>query len=61
MALVVKNPPPNAGDARYMGLIAGSRDRLEQEVATRTLAWEVPWAGEPGGLQSLGQQRVGHD
>ena len=26
-----------------------------------TLAWKIPWAEEPGGLQSLGSQRVGHD
>ena len=26
-----------------------------------TLAWEIPWTEEPGGLQSMGSQRVGHD
>ena len=26
-----------------------------------TLAWEIPWTEEPGGLQSMGVQRVGHD
>ena len=26
-----------------------------------TLAWKIPWTGEPGGLQSLGSRRVGHD
>jgi len=26
-----------------------------------TLAWKIPWAEEPGGLQSMGSQRVGHD
>ena len=26
-----------------------------------TLAWKIPWTGEPGGLQSMGSQRVGHD
>ena len=25
------------------------------------LAWRIPWTGEPGGLQSMGSQRVGHD
>ena len=25
------------------------------------LVWEIPWTGEPGGLQSMGSQRVGHD
>ena len=36
---------------------------LEAEMATRCsiLAWRIPWAGEPGGLQSMGLQRVGHD
>ena len=38
-------------------------DPLEEEMATHSsiLAWEIPWAEEPGGLQSKGLQRVGHD
>ena len=38
-------------------------DPLEKEMATHssTLAWRVPWLEEPGGLQSMGSQRVGHD
>ena len=38
-------------------------DALEKEMATHssTLAWRIPWREEPGGLQSLGSQRVGHD
>ena len=38
-------------------------DALEEERAThsRILAWEIPWTKEPGGLQSSGSQRVGHD
>jgi len=28
---------------------------------SRTLAWRIPWTEEPGGLQSMGSQRVGHD
>ena len=34
-----------------------------QEMATRShiLAWEIPWTEEPGGLQSMGSQRVRHD
>ena len=41
----------------------GWEDPLEKEMAThsRTLAWEIPWTEEPGGLQSMGLQRVGHD
>ena len=36
---------------------------LEKEMATHssTLAWEIPWMEEPGGLQSMGSQRVGYD
>ena len=32
-------------------------------MATRStfLAWRIPWMGEPGGLQSMGLQRIGHD
>ena len=38
-------------------------DPLEKEMATHssTLAWRIPWTEEPGGLQSMGSQRVGHD
>ena len=41
----------------------GWEDPLEKEMAThsRILAWEIPWTEEPGGLQSMGSQRVGHD
>ena len=38
-------------------------DPLEKEMAihSSTLAWEIPWTEKPGGLQSMGSQRVGHD
>ena len=38
-------------------------DPLEKEMATHssTLAWRIPWRKEPGRLQSMGSQRVGHD
>ena len=41
----------------------GQEDPLEKEMATHSsiLAWRIPWTGEPGGLQSVGLQRVGHD
>ena len=41
----------------------GWEDPLEKEMATHssTLAWKIPWTEEPGGLQSMGSQRVGHD
>jgi len=36
---------------------------MEKEMATHSsiLAWRIPWTEEPGGLQSTGSQRVGHD
>ena len=36
---------------------------LEKEMATHSniLAWKIPWMEEPGGLQSMGLQRFGHD
>ena len=41
----------------------GREDALEKEMVTHssTLAWEIQWIEEPGGLQSMGSQRVGHD
>ena len=41
----------------------GREDPLEKEMATHssTLAWKIPWTEEPGRLQSMGLQRVGHD
>ena len=41
----------------------GREGPLEKEIATHssTLAWKIPWTEEPGRLQSLGLQRVGHD
>ena len=41
----------------------GQEDPLEKEMATHssTLAWKIPWMEEPGGLQSMGSQRVGHE
>ena len=41
----------------------GREDPLEKEMATHSsvLAWEIPWTEEPGGLQTIGSQRVGHD
>ena len=41
----------------------GWEDPLEKEMTTHssTLAWKIPWTEEPGRLQSMGLQRVGHD
>ena len=57
---MVKNLPENSGDAC---LILGSGRSLEEEKATHSsiLAWKIPWTEEPGGLQSIGSQRVGHN
>ena len=39
------------------------KDPLEKEMATHSsiFAWRIPWTVEPGGLQSVGSQKVGHD
>ena len=41
----------------------GQEDALEEEMATHSsiLAWRIPWTEEPGGLQSMGLQRGGHN
>ena len=41
----------------------GQKDSLEEGIATHSsiLAWRIPWTEEPGGLQSVGSQRVGHN
>ena len=63
MALVVKNPPTNAGDIRDMVPFLGWEDPLEEGMATHSsiLAWRIPWTEDPNGLQSMGSQRAGHD
>ena len=60
MALVVKNPPANAGDIRDAGLILGLEDPLEKGMATYSsiLAWIIPWTEEPDRLQSMESHRV---
>ena len=60
---VGKESTCKAGDTGDMGSIPGSGRSLEEGTATHssTLAWRVPWTEEPGGLQSMGLQRVGHD
>ena len=61
--LVVKNPPVNTGDIRDVGSIPELGRSLEVGMATHSsiLAWRMPWTEEPGGLQSIGSQTVGHD
>ena len=57
---MVKNPPV----VRETWVLSLSwEDRLEKGTATHSsiLAWRIPWTEEPGKLQSMGLQRVGHD
>ena len=62
-ATVKKILPPNAKDLRETVQSLGGEDSLEEGMATHSsiLAWRIPWAEEPGGLQSTVLQRVGHD
>ena len=57
---VVKSPPAVL-ETQVQSL--GQEDPLEKGMATHSsiLAWEVPWTEEPGRLQSMGSQRVGHN
>ena len=43
--------------------LLGQEDPMQKEIATHSsiFAWNIPWTEEPGGLQSMGSQRVGHD
>ena len=58
MVQIVKNQPANAGD-----LGSDREDPLEKGMAIHSsiLDWRIPWPEEPGRLQSMGLQRVGHD
>ena len=60
MALTVKNLPA-IRETQVQSLCW--EDSLEEEMATDSdiLAWEIPWTEKPGGLQSMGSQRVRHD
>ena len=60
MAQMVKNLP-TLREAWVRSL--GWEDPLEKRMATHSsiLAWRIPWTEEPGGLQSMGSQRVGHN
>ena len=52
---------PTMQETRVQSL--GREEPLEEEMATHssTVAWEIPWMEDPGRLQSMGLQRVGHD
>ena len=60
MAQTAKNLPA-AWETQVRSL--GREDPLEEEMATHSsvFSWEIPWTEEPGRLQSMGSQRVGHD
>ena len=56
---MVKNLPAKAGDAGLIprsGRLLGEGNNNHSSI----LAWEIPWAEEPGGLESMGSQRVGN-
>ena len=60
VAQMVKNlPAMQETQAQFLGW----EDPLEKGMATHSgvLAWRIPWTEEPGGLQPMGSQRVGHD
>ena len=59
---VVKNPPAMQELQEIKVQSLGQEDPLEEAMATHSSmpAWRIPWTEEPGGLQSLGLQGVGH-
>ena len=59
---MVKNLPTQETEEMQVPSL-GQEDPLEEGMATNSsiLAWRIPWTEEPGGLQSMGSQRVGHD
>ena len=58
---MVRSPPAMWKDS--LGLIPGSERSPEEGMATQSsiLAWRIPWTEEPGRVQSMGSQRIGHD
>ena len=60
VAQMVKNPPAMQ-ETQVRSL--GQEDPLEKEMATHSsiLTWRISWTEEPGGLLSMGSQRVGHN
>ena len=60
MAQTINNlPAMQETRVRFLGW----EEALEKRMAIHSsvLAWRIPWTEEPGGLQSMGLQRVGHD
>ena len=60
---MVKNPPANAGEQRDSGSIPGSGRSPGGGHGNplQYFCWRISWTEEPGGLQSIGSQRVRHD
>ena len=60
---VAKNPPAMQETQETQVQSLGQEDSLEEGMATHfsILAWSIPWTEEPGGLQSMGSQKVRHD
>ena len=61
MALVLKNPPANAGN---VGSVPGLENPLGKEGKDNlllVLSWRIPWPEGPGGIQFMGSQRVRHN
>ena len=58
-----KDSSCSAGDVGDTGLSPGSGRSPEEGMATHSgiLVWRIPWTEEPGGLQSIGSQRVRRD
>ena len=63
MAQQVKNPPALQETQGMRVQSLGQADPLEKEMATHSsiLTWTIPWTEEPGKLQFMGSQRVGHE
>ena len=63
MGLVVKNPLPMQETKETQVRSLGQEDPLDEGMATHssTLAWEIPWTEEPGGLKSMGSQGIRHE
>ena len=55
---MVKNPPVNAGDAGSVPGLGRSSGVGNGNSLSRIPAWRIPWTEEPGGLKSMGSQRV---
>ena len=60
---MVKDPPASAETQEMWVRSLGEGGSLEEGMATHSsvLTWRIPWTEEPGGLQSRGLQRVGHN